>query len=123
MRLVHDANGEREPLASDIEIADGLVSQTRGLMFKRSIADGYGLAFSFETAKARDIHMLFVFMSLDVIWIHEDVVQRVETLRPWRGFAKETADLIIELPAGTASDVEVGDEVLLEDSDDVLENE
>lgn len=115
MRLVHHADGAREPLASDVGVADGLVSQTRGLMFKRSIPDGYALAFTYDTAKARDIHMLFVFMPLDVVWVQDDVVQRVETLRPWRGFAKETADLIVELPAGTASAVEVGDRLVLED--------
>lgn len=115
VRLAHHADGERTALASDVEVADDLVSQTRGLMFRRSIPDDYGLAFTYDTAKARDIHMLFVFMALDVVWIQDDVVQRVETLRPWRGFAKETADLIVELPAGTASAVEIGDELILED--------
>jgi len=78
-------------------------------MFRRSIPDDYALAFQFGSTKTRDLHMLFVFFPIDAIWIVDGVVRRVETLRPWRGFAREEANLIVELPAGTATDVEPGD--------------
>ncbi|MBZ6495893.1 DUF192 domain-containing protein [Natrinema longum] len=123
MRLVHEpatdgdsgARRSHETLASTVDIADSIVSQTRGLMFRRSLPDEYALAFRFESTRTRDLHTLFVFVPIDAVWVVDGVVQRVETLRPWRGFAREKADLIVELPAGTAADVEPGDRLRLED--------
>lgn len=118
MQLVHES--EREPaetLASTVEIADSIASQFRGLMFRRSLPDDYALAFRFGTARTRDVHTLFVFVPLDVVWIVDDVVQRVERLHPWRGFAREKCDLIVELPAGAAADVEPGDRLVLRMTD------
>ena len=114
MDLVHDPDGKRAVLASDVEIADSLLSQTRGLMFRRSIPDDYALVFRFETAKTRDVHMLFVPFPIDVLWIVDDVVRRIERLKPWRGYEREKADTIVELPAGTSDRVSVGDRVVLE---------
>ena len=82
-------------------------------MFRRSLPDEYALAFRFSRAKHRDVHMLFVFVPLDVVWVVDDVVQRIERLRPWRGFARDEADLIVELPAGGADEVTVGDRLWL----------
>ncbi|QLK26428.1 DUF192 domain-containing protein [Natrinema zhouii] len=123
MRLVHDPAADspsgdgtdREILATAVDLADSIVSQTRGLMFRRSVPDDYALAFQFDSTKTRDLHMLFVFFPIDAVWIVDGVVQRVETLRPWRSFAREKANLIVELPAGTAADVEPGDRLVLED--------
>lgn len=112
--VVYDPDGAARTLATTVDIADSLLEQTRGLMFRRSLPDDYALAFRFERAKTRDIHMLFVFVPLDVIWVADGVVQRVETLRPWRGFARDRADLILELPAGAADVVEPGERLVLE---------
>ncbi|RZH66833.1 DUF192 domain-containing protein [Natrinema altunense] len=122
MRLVHDPVPEtpsgdgaaRSVLATTVDLADSIASQTRGLMFRRSVPDDYALAFRFESAQRRTLHMLFVFVPIDAVWVVDDVVQRVETLRPWRGVARESADLILELPAGAAADVEPGDRLRLE---------
>ncbi|AGB31867.1 hypothetical protein C488_06690 [Natrinema pellirubrum DSM 15624] len=125
MRLVHepasDADDEiveerTETLATTVEVADTLVSQARGLMFRRSVPDDYALAFRFDDPAVRDLHMLFVFFPIDALWIEDGVVQRVERLRPWRSFARARADLIVELPAGSAAGVEAGDRVRLEDA-------
>ncbi|ELY98311.1 hypothetical protein C482_12367 [Natrialba chahannaoensis JCM 10990] len=121
MRLVHAADGsvaspdDRTTLATQIDLADSLLAQTRGLMFRRSLPEDFALAFRFGNASTRDVHMLFVFVPLDVIWVADGVVQRVEQLRPWRGFARDRADTILELPAGAAAGVEPGDEVALID--------
>jgi len=82
-------------------------------MFRRSIPDDYALAFIFDASKIRDVHMLFVFVSIDAIWVADGVVTQVKPLRPWLGFGRADADLLLELPAGTAADVAVGDRVLL----------
>ncbi|WP_408958513.1 DUF192 domain-containing protein [Natrinema sp. 74] len=124
MRLVHepvtDADDDvfeqrTESLATNVDLADSLVSQTRGLMFRRSIPDDYALVFRFGPAKVRDLHMLFVFFPIDAVWVVDDIVRRVERLRPWRSFARARADLIVELPAGAAAEVEPGDRLTLED--------
>ncbi|MHC3438809.1 DUF192 domain-containing protein [Natrialbaceae archaeon A-gly3] len=115
MELLHDSDGTQAVLASDVDVADSLLSQTRGLMFRRSIPDDYALVFRFETAKTRDVHMLFVPFPIDVLWLVDDVVRRVERLKPWRGYEREKADTIVELPAGSADRISVGDHVVLEE--------
>ncbi|AXR77981.1 DUF192 domain-containing protein [Natrarchaeobaculum sulfurireducens] len=115
MQLVHEPEaGDATVVASTVELADSFWSHLRGLMFRRSIPDSYALAFRFGRTKTRDVHMLFVPFPIDVLWIVDDVVERVERLRPWFGFARAEADLIVELPAGTADDIEPGDRVRLE---------
>lgn len=109
-----DEGGDRRVLATDVDLADSLLSQTRGLMFRRSLPDGSALAFRFDAAKVRDVHMLFVLFPIDAVWIADGVVERVERLRPWLSFARAECDLLVELPAGTADGVEDGDRVVLE---------
>lgn len=124
MRLVHQRDGEAqtladsvatETLADDVERADGLLSQGRGLMFRRSMPEGYGLVFSFDEPATRTIHTLFVFEPIDVLWLVDDEVINVERLRPFRGLAHGLADTVVELPAGVAENVKPGDTVRLED--------
>ncbi|GAB3026988.1 DUF192 domain-containing protein [Natronobiforma cellulositropha] len=113
MRLIAERDGDTEVLATDLEFADSLVSQTRGLMFRRRIPEEYALVFRFETAKTRDIHMLFVFAPLDVCWLVDGVVERVERMRPFVSYARARADTIVELPAGAADGVTAGDRLTL----------
>jgi len=115
VQLVHESEGQRRSLATRVETADSLLAQTKGLMGARSVPDDYALAFRFDRAKARDVHMLFVFVPLDVLWIVDDEVVRIEQLRPFLGYARARADLLVELPAGEADGVEPGDRVRLED--------
>ena len=116
MRLIHESDGGTggtRTLATTVDTADSLFSQARGLMFRRSVPDDYALVFRFSGARARDVHMLFVAFPLDVLWIEDDAVRRIERLRPWTGFGRARADRIVELPADAAEDVKVGDEVRL----------
>lgn len=115
MRLVHEpaGSGDPRPLATDVETADTLPRQVRGLMFRRSLPAEYALAFRFDRVRTRDVHTLFVFVPIDVVWAVDGSVRRVERLSPWTGYARERADLIVELPAGGAADVAVGDRIRL----------
>lgn len=113
--LLHERDGRTETLATRVEIADSLLSQTRGLMFRRSIREEYALVFRFETAKTRDVHMLFVFFPIDVCWLVDGVVQRVERMNPFVSYARAEADTILELPAGAAENLSVGDRIVLEE--------
>lgn len=107
MRVRHDD----AVLASDVEVADSTLSRARGLMFRRSVPDDYALVFTFDGVARRDVHMLFVPFPLDVLWLIDGTVERVERLRPWIGLASARADTLIELPAGAASSVQEGESV------------
>lgn len=115
MKVVHVQPDEQHVLASDVGVADTLLSRARGLMFRRSIPGDYGLVFRFGEPVVRSLHMLFVPFPIDALWLVDDEVTRVERLHPWIGFGRGTADTIIELPAGTAEDVEPGDVVRIEE--------
>ena len=110
MRILHDG----EALASEVEFADSTLARARGLMFRRSIPDDYGLVFSFDGVGRRDVHMLFVPFPIDALWLVDGEVERVKRLRPWVGLGIARADTLIELPAGAASEVEPGDSVTVE---------
>ncbi|MGM0398868.1 MAG: DUF192 domain-containing protein [Halobacteriota archaeon] len=115
MYLRHERAGEHRRLATDVQTADSVLAQMRGLMFRRSIPDDFALVFRFDSVGNRDVHMLFVFEPLDVIWIVDEEVVRVERLEPWTGVAAHEADTLVELAAGGADDVSVGDIVRLGD--------
>ena len=119
--LGEDVDG-REVLATTVGVADSVLSQARGLMFRSSIPDGYALVMEvggglllFGGPSRQLVHMLFVRFSIDVVWLVGNEVTRVERMHPWRSVAMAKADRILELPAGTAADVEAGDTVLVED--------
>jgi uncharacterized membrane protein (UPF0127 family) len=117
MRVVHrprSGAGAEAVLATDVEIADTFLARARGLMFRPVVPEGFGLYFSFRGVARRAIHTLFVRQRLDVLWLANERVERVATLSPWTGFATAPADALVELPAGVAADVRVGDCVRLE---------
>ena len=124
MRVVHEPEGENRVLATNVESAATTLEHAKGLMFRDSIPDDYALAFRFEDppfwvpgplANWRSIHMLFVRFPLDVVWVLDGDVRQVKTVRPWRGLGMAKADTLLELPAGAADGVEVGDAVVVED--------
>lgn len=113
MHLRHERDGAVSVLAGDIDVADSFLAQARGLMFRRTIPDDYALVFDFDGAESRDVHMVFVPFDIDAIWIEDGEVQRVERLSAWTGRGEARCDTLVELPAGAASDVRVGDRVWL----------
>ncbi|MBP1955143.1 uncharacterized membrane protein (UPF0127 family) [Halarchaeum rubridurum] len=114
MRVIHERDGDTATLASDVDVADSFLARARGLMFRASVPDDYALVFEFDERKRRDVHMVFVPFPIDVLWLADDEVQAVETLSAWTGLGAADADRLIELPAGAASDVGVGETVRVE---------
>ncbi|MDZ7849338.1 MAG: DUF192 domain-containing protein [Halodesulfurarchaeum sp.] len=118
MQIVHGpvekrtgSAAEEQVLATDVSIAETTLEKLKGVMFQQSLPPDYGLVFPFETATKRGVHMLFVRVPIDVVWTVEGTVTAVKTLEPWTGYGRERADEIIELPAGAAARVSVGDRV------------
>jgi hypothetical protein len=118
MRVVHEsADGGREVLATAVDEADSVVSQFLGLRFRSSIPDDYALVFDFDGQRRGLTDMLFVRFPIDAVWLDGGEVVRVETLPAWTGLAYVKSDGFVELPAGTAADVEAGDRVVVEGDD------
>ncbi|WP_225333490.1 DUF192 domain-containing protein [Halomicrobium urmianum] len=130
MRVVHrPTEGDERLLAGDVEFADSALEQARGLMFRSSVPDDFALVFRFEppgwplsqwfgAEGWRLIHMLFVGAPLDVLWLADGEVRKVERLAPWTGVGAAKADTVIELPAGAAEGVSAGDVVVVESDAD-----
>jgi uncharacterized membrane protein (UPF0127 family) len=110
-----DPSDDREtrPLADDVDVARSTLEQARGLMFRRSIPDDYALVFPFDAAETRWLHMLFVPFPIDALWLVDGEVTAKKRLAPFVGLDRGRADTIVELPAGAADAVTVGDGVRL----------
>ena len=80
-------------------------------MFRRSIPDGYALVFPFDGVDSRWLHMLFVPFSIDALWLVDGEVTAKARLAPFVGLGRGRADTIVELPAGAADSVAVGERV------------
>ena len=91
-------------VASDIGMADTLLKQTVGLMFRKSIPQDYAMLFDLRREQYAGIHMVFVFFPIDLVYLNRDreVVDVRRRLRPWTGMAvtKKPARYAIEMPAG-----------------------
>lgn len=117
LSLVHDSGTyeavrteDGETLADDVEVADGFVSRAVGLMFRRSVPDGYALVFEFSRERRVGLHMLFVPFPIDAVFLDPDGrVVSLRRLRPWLGYASERAETVVELPAGAADGIKEGD--------------
>jgi hypothetical protein len=117
VRLVHrsDPSGDAASarLADDVDVARTTFQQGRGLMFRSSVPDGYALVFPFGEVDTRWLHMLFVPFAIDALWLVDGEVRKRKRLAPFVGLGRGPADTVVELPAGAADGVAVGDEVRL----------
>lgn len=115
--VVEKGEESEQTLATNVEIADSLLASMKGLMGRSSFPNESGLVLEptnrFVSASPQAVHMLFVLIPIDVLWLVDGEVNRVARLQPWHGFGVARADRIIELPAGTAESVETGDTVQL----------
>ena len=112
MRIVHGETGD--VLATEVEVAESLLAILRGLRFRRSLPTDHALVFAFDAAGRRDVDMLFVPFPIDVVWLVDGRVERVDTLCAWLDLAIARADTLIELPAGVTAGVDSGDVVRIE---------
>ena len=98
-------------ILSNVKLCDGF-SKFIGLMFSRKLRNNECLVLN----KSSDIHMLFVFQSIDVIWLKDNkVVDKKENVKPFVFLIKPKikADMVVELPLGKAKLFNIGDKVEL----------
>jgi len=121
MRVVHEpAEGGTRLLATEVERPESVLANAKGLRFRRELPPDYAFVMDvggpsrlpFLGGPRRTVvDMLFVGVSLDILWLVEVEVVGVDRLRPWRGAAAGRADTIVEMPVGAAEGVEAGDTV------------
>lgn len=87
-------------VAEHVEEANSLLRRGLGLMFRRELPDGHGLALT----PCNSIHMLFMRFPLDVAFCDREgrVLRVYHAIRPWRlSRIVRGARTAYELPAGT----------------------
>ena len=94
-------------IADHVEVADTIWSRFMGLMFRRELPTGHGLAIR----PCNSIHMFFMRFALDVVFVDGEgrVLRILDSIRPWRASSLvRGAKAAIELPAGTAARAALG---------------
>ena len=93
-------------------VANTFWLRLRGLMGRSSLAPDEGMLFERNSS----IHMFFMRIPLDVIFCDADgrVVKVARNLKPWRMAGARGAKTTIELAAGAAAGVDVGDVLTIE---------
>jgi len=88
------------------------LSRLRGLMFASQLKIGEGVLLSFPSEQQIDLHMLFVFFPLDLVWINGSgrIVQIERHVQPFMWHVRGTrAQSVLEVKAGATRDLRVGD--------------
>jgi uncharacterized membrane protein (UPF0127 family) len=90
-------------IARTVELSRTILSQALGLMFRKNIPSDYSMIFIMEKPSSVGIHMLFVFFSIDVIFLDEEKrIKGLSSLKPWLGFkTMKNVRYVIEMKAGT----------------------
>ena len=93
-------------------VADTFWLRFRGLMGRTSLEPGEGMVFE----RTGSIHMFFMRMPLDVLFCDRErrVVKVARGLKPWQTAGARGAKTTIELAAGAADGVDVGDVLIIE---------
>lgn len=90
-----------------LELAVSEAAKRKGLMFRREMADEWGMLFIYEEERPLGFWMKNTFLSLDMIFIDGDgevvrIIEEVEPLTRTRRHSKRPARYALELEAGTA---------------------
>ena len=88
----------------NVQYADSLLSQARGLMFRKSFDKALWFRMHEKSKVMTSIHSFFVFFPFDIIWLDgRKIIDLKANVKPWtlNITPKKAADSFIELPAGT----------------------
>jgi len=107
----------------NLEVTKTIPEQSMGLMYRTSLPDDRGMLFSFKPAKPVRFWMKNCLMSLDMIFLHNGVVQKIEEnvppckTQPCPTYGPDVpVDQVIEVRGGLAAKlgVKVGDRVSIQ---------
>ena len=101
MNTWHSVHGPEGQLLFDrMRFARSSRSRVRGLLGRRSLPAGEGLAF-----REKSIHMFFMRMSLDIVFCdaNMEIVRIVPNLGPWRMASCRLARYVLEVGPGEAA--------------------
>ena len=74
-------------IAKNIEFAKNFLSQMTGLMFRKNIPFDYAMVFVLKEPSSVNVHMLFVFFPISVIFLDEKKnISGLARLNPWTGY-------------------------------------
>ena len=85
--------------------------KAKGLMFTKKIKDKC-LIFDFYKPRKVGLHMLFVFYTIDVLYLNnkKEVIEIKRDFRPFTAYTpKNDASFVIELPEGKANGIKIKD--------------
>jgi len=101
-----------EVVCARCELANTPLKRMRGLLGRSGLGPGEGMLFR----PAGSIHMMFMRFPIDAVFCDRDlVVVGIERdLKPWRTAKRRGAKVVIELAAGAAEGLDVGDRLFLE---------
>ena len=111
MNTWHSVTGPDGQLLFDrMRFARSSLSRVRGLLGRRSLPAGEGLAF-----REKSIHMFFMRMSLDVVFCDAEmrIVRIVPNLAPWRMAGSRLARYALEIGPGEAARLGLEEGMLL----------
>jgi len=98
-------------ISSNVKLCNDFFSKFRGLMFSGRLNDDEALILN----NSSDIHMLFVFQGIDVVWLDKskNVIDKKENVKPFSFLIKpkSKAYYVIELPLGKAKLFKSGNRV------------
>jgi uncharacterized membrane protein (UPF0127 family) len=106
-----------------VEVADTPDRRSRGLSGRSRLGEGRGMVFPYARAERHGFWMYDMRFDIDIVWIREDRIVDVTSRAPhdppgalpsYR--PKEPADLVLEVPAGTAESLgwKIGDRVTVD---------
>jgi uncharacterized protein len=93
-----------------LRFARGMATRTKGLLGRRSLPAGEGLAF-----REKSIHMFFMRMPLDIVFCDSDmrIVRIVHDLAPWRLAGCRRARYVLEVGPGEAARLDLREGMVL----------
>ena len=106
----------------NVEIADTLWRQYRGLSGRKNLCENCGMFFVFNSEKERFFVMRDMKFALDIIWINNGKIVKIDKNLPPEGFitskiysSGESVDNVLEVNAGFAdnNNIKVGDVIII----------
>lgn len=108
----------------EVEVADDPTEQSQGLSGRDSLAANAGMLFVFEPASQPNFWMKDMKLPLDIVWVYQGKVVHISRNLPVPAAgtvsatlptysAGQVVDNVIEINAGQADALKVGDEVVI----------